>query len=254
MIRNKIFSNLKNFSTCRIKNLLKDKIDEINDPRLLVDINKCFDKTIKQSDFKRINKKMNFSISFPDNTYTDSYIKNKSNSIVNIYGVIDKNEITKEIFNYISDNPDDSNSEILEHINDLVKNSINNSITNVSYETMNKKYEEINVKYIINRIKYLTSIQCFIYFDISKKDLINEIYIKTLQRITNDKRPINGISDKDFDDIVKNNCYISYLHGVPINIDFSTFPIIDYKRYDDEYGKNSFIKTIYEINGYMIFD
>lgn len=256
MIRNKIFSNVKNFSTCRIKNLLKNKIDSIDDPRLLVEINKCFHKTIEQSDFKKTNKNMNmnFGISFPDNTHTNSYIKNKSNSIINIYGVIDKNEIIKEIFDYICNNPDGNNSEILEHVDDLVKNSINNSITNVSYETMNKKYEEINVKYIINRIKYLTSVHCFIYFDISKRNLINEIYMKTLQRITDDKSPVKGISDKDFDDIIKNNCYVSYLHGVLINIDFSTFPIIDYKQYDKEYGKNSFIKTIYEINGYMIFD
>ena len=50
--------------------------------------------------------------------------------------------------------------------------------------------------------------KCFIYFDISKKDLINEIYIKTLQRVTGNKSEINGINDNDFDDIVKNNCYV----------------------------------------------
>jgi len=53
MIRNKIFLNIKNFSTCLIKNLLKDKIDAIDDSHLLVEINKCFNKTIKQSDFKK---------------------------------------------------------------------------------------------------------------------------------------------------------------------------------------------------------
>lgn len=193
---------------------------------------------------------MNFGIFFFNNTYANSYIKNKSNSIVNIYGVINKNEI----FDYICDNPDNDNKEILEHIDNLVKNSINNSITNISYDIINEKYDEINVKYIINRIKYLILNKCFIYFDISKKDLINEIYIKTLQRVTGDKSEINGINYNDFDDIVKNNCYVSYLHGVPINIDFSTFPIIDYKQYDKEYDKNSFIIKIYEINGYMIFD
>jgi hypothetical protein len=244
----------------KIKQKLMIKICSIQDLDVLNAFNKDIDHAIKFNKFKNDNARMNFGISFPNRDHgVDDLTKvvNISNSAVNIYGSINKNKITKMIFDYICEHPGHDRTTIKYHIDNKIDISIKNNIGAISYDEMHKKYMEINVKYIINRIKYLTSNKCFIYFDITKKDLINKIYIKTVENLmikNKNKYKINAINNIDFDKIMNNNCYVSSINGIMFEIDFSTFPIIDYTQYDKHHGKNSFIKIIYGIDDYIIFD
>lgn len=57
-----------------------------------------------------------------------------------------------------------------------------------------------------------------------------------------DEEPPSEPSLDELEDIIKTG--INYINGRAIKIDFSTWPVIDYTKYDEYNGKNSFIDIV----------
>lgn len=238
------FISKKNFyCIVQKKEQLINKINFTTNKKLLCEFEKNINNSIKFNEYKNDKSKIHLGILSPVKI-SNSYYP------FNIYGLVDKNIIIKIIFDYICDNPNHDNKTIENYVDNKVIISIKNNINKISFNEIYEYYDKINVKYLINRIKYLTSNKCVIY-NINKNDLICNIYNKTAERYKINSRKI---TKEDIKNIFKNDCYLSSIHKINFDIDFSTFPIIDYTKYDKYHGKNSFVKTIYEINGYIIVD
>lgn len=142
---------------------------------------------------------------------------------------------------------------------DINKNTINEA--SIYTEISNEKLDLTNYfKYnggtrtnnVINEINRLVKnkIICSFYkADITPEELVVEIHNNTL--------PFNAgfldhtkkqITTKEASEILKrNNNYIDYLNGIPYKLDFSNFPIIDIKKFDDRNGKGHIIKCLKNI-------
>ena len=149
-LQNSIIRNTHSFK--KIKKQLINKIKNIDNRQLLIEFDKNIDNIIKRDDFKNNNLKMNFGISFPDRDHGVDNLRRiecNSDSVINISGSIDKNQITKIIFDYICENPNDNNTQIQEHVDKVVHKSIDDSMSTISFTEMNNKYNEINVLFIL---------------------------------------------------------------------------------------------------------
>ena len=141
--------------------------------------------------------------------------------------------------------------------NDINKNTINEAsiYTEISDEKLDlTNYFKYNgaarTNKVIDEIKRMIEykINCSFYkANIKPEELIVEIYNTlsfSIGCITNKKL----ITTKEALEILKhNNNYIDYINGIAIKLNFSTFPILDIKKFEDRNGKGCMIKYIKNI-------
>ena len=93
---------------------------------------------------------------------------------------------------------------------------------------------------LIEDIKYTIS-HTYLCNGFKKEDLLMQLYNSNINNsfITRDEARI--ILNDNMD-------HIDYLNGVAIKTSFENFPLIDYKRFDEHYGKGAFEKCVNNMN------
>lgn len=175
------------------------------------------------------------------NTQSELNYKLRINKLITQDEII--NIIYSNLLKHFDDDKDLTKSEIKRIINEST--SDNGNVINFSKIRL-EYMELLSIKNVIDDINFLINGRYYVDLDIDVDNFIQELYNITDQYglgYLNQKKELN---ENDIENI-KENYYVSYLNGVPLKTNFSSYPIIDKRQYEKYHGKDSFQKAAEKI-------